>query len=862
MEPLYDIFISYAHKDIEPVGALVRSLGAEGLRVFVDETEIEAFGDIQRRVEHGIARSKVLVAWYSRNYAKSRACQWELAAGYLWSSGERVFVINPESGSDHIQPRSLLDRRFVTASDPSYIAREAKRQVAELGDALGDPAGLKQPRPFGFQPAGSNRFVGRIPELWAVHDALKRSAHPMLSGAARSIVQIRGLGGIGKSLLAEEYALRFGAAFSGGIFWSKAGGSDNNKSTQDREADRKQQITEFAAQVPLPVEKKPFTEIWAMLAEELPKSSCLWIVDDVPSGLTREQLANWYSPHPSIPTLITIPDLGHDDVGVTVDLNALTQEEALDLLRTHKLRDGGEEGAVNLVETLERHPLAIEIAASYLEFRNGAVSCADFVEQLRAPSRDQLEFAAKIKRSVSFVTAMSTTMKQLSPVATDLLILASVLASAPIPAELIDSAFAQLYQCSIEEGQLMRLEATAQTDQFALSRFDPVRPEARRVHTLVARAARLHVDSTERLERVRSAAMAALTDALQVTTYAKLFHRGLENIHARQLSANPASLQDTALMVLVGSFDIARGDLENAERLGQRALDYCMALPESHEDYANRARGLLGQVLVFRGDYARARAIFDSVLPSVEQTRPPGDMYRLGAQVSLATILCALGELDAARSLAGTAVAESVSANGPDHPLTLTSKTILAQIMATLGDNVHAVELMNEVLAARRKQAIEGDPDLLFEEFSLIKARGISSDLRDTEPIIEKAVDVFSAQFGAENSLTLQARLYRACLALQKNNLSEARRQLGDLLTTLDRVLGQGHPMTLETRVVQAQSMWLDGRYEEAKAQFDPLIAALEKALSPHHPEVIAAKFSLSRRRAISNAHTVFCRLW
>src|ERR1700751_3070090 len=86
--------------------------------------------------------------------------------------------------------------------------------------------GFAKPRPFGFQPAGSDRFVGRVPELWAVNDGLKRSANPMLSGVVRSIVQIRGLGGTCKSLLAEEYVLRFGAGFPGGIFWLKAFGSD------------------------------------------------------------------------------------------------------------------------------------------------------------------------------------------------------------------------------------------------------------------------------------------------------------------------------------------------------------------------------------------------------------------------------------------------------------------------------------------------------------------------------------------------------------------------------------------------------------------------------------------------------------
>jgi hypothetical protein len=544
MEPVYDVFISYTHKDQEPVRAFVSALRAEGLRVFIDETEIEAFSSIQSRVEQGIAKSKVLLAWYSTDYSKSRACQWELSAGCCCGSGERVLVVNPSSGTAHIQPRSLLNRLFATASDPKQLALDVRLRVAEFTDALGDNLGLKQPRPFGFQPTGSNRFVGRVPELWAINDGLKQSAHPMLSGVARSIVQIRGLGGIGKSLLAEEYALRFGAAFPGGIFWLKAFGSDSDKSVEDSEADRMQQITEFAAQIPLPVERKSFPEIWAMLAAELQKSACLWIVDDVPPGLTRDRLARWFSPHPSIPTLLTIPDLSHDDLGVRVDLNALTQNEALNLLRTYTLTDGEGEWAVSLIEALERHPLAIEIAAAYLEFRNGAVSCADFVRQLRTQTRDELEFAAKVRHSVSPAAVLSATLKHLSMPATDLLVLASVLASAPIPADLIDATFVRIYQCSPDDAEAKRLEATAETDRFALSRLDPVRPEARRVHKLVARVTRQHTAVPDRVALIRAAVVAALNaHALRGLSYATIFRLGLESTHARELSVNPAPLR-------------------------------------------------------------------------------------------------------------------------------------------------------------------------------------------------------------------------------------------------------------------------------------------------------------------------------
>ena len=43
------------------------------------------------------------------------------------------------------------------------------------------------------------------------------------------MAQLSGMGGVGKSLLAEEYALRFGAAYPGGIFWLRALGNDASR---------------------------------------------------------------------------------------------------------------------------------------------------------------------------------------------------------------------------------------------------------------------------------------------------------------------------------------------------------------------------------------------------------------------------------------------------------------------------------------------------------------------------------------------------------------------------------------------------------------------------------------------------------
>jgi len=52
------------------------------------------------------------MAFYSLNYAHSRACQWELTAGFLAAQREgdprqRVLIVNPEEMAEHIHPVEL-----------------------------------------------------------------------------------------------------------------------------------------------------------------------------------------------------------------------------------------------------------------------------------------------------------------------------------------------------------------------------------------------------------------------------------------------------------------------------------------------------------------------------------------------------------------------------------------------------------------------------------------------------------------------------------------------------------------------------------------------------------------------------------
>jgi hypothetical protein len=176
-------------------------------------------------------------------------------------------------------------------------------------------------------------------ELWELHAKLTANRIGLISGVyGQSAAQVRGLGGNGKTLLAREYALRFGSAYSGGVFWLNAYGNDDNRGSLDTEsrlAARQDQLLHFAMDSGIAIEGLKPEEIEAALWRQLEARgmACLWIVDDVPSAITASDLERyWFARVANASTLITARSREYGALGQQIDLGVLSPEEAVTLL--------------------------------------------------------------------------------------------------------------------------------------------------------------------------------------------------------------------------------------------------------------------------------------------------------------------------------------------------------------------------------------------------------------------------------------------------------------------------------------------------------------------------------------------------
>jgi len=864
MDAGYDVFVSYAHADAEPVLALRDALEARGLTVWLDDSTIETFESISGAIERGLAHSKAVVAYYSQTYPGRRACQWELTAAYLAAAQlgdprRRVLVVNPHPTVAHIEPVQLRDALLAAGGDISAAADALAAHVASVEGELGDRGMFVTPPWFGQRPLGSARFVGRSVDMWKLHSALHAGNVSLITGArGQALAVLTGMGGIGKSLLVEEYAMRFGAAYPGGVFWLRAFGHDDSSqplAAEGRVAQRDAQLLKFAGDLGLVTTDLAPDQLPAALGVALDERALafLWIVDDLPGELTRDEINDWLAPGRYGETLVTTRSRGYDPVGCQIELGVLSSAEGVALLALHRKPEGAKETAAaqDLVADLGGHALALDVAGAALKAETGMVSFAEYRDALMSPSDDELEFSTRYAGALpsghepSIASTLRRSIARLGDAGLDFLRLAAQLAVQPIPAGLVVEVLAAAD--ALDPRSARRRAAGGMHDAETLSLAETAGQDdgSRRVHTLVSRTIRLLERDAERSAALAAAATRALTATLSAFDSAGTIAPDATLAHARHIAAPAADALQAALLYWVGDQDSTRGDYRSARALLRQVVDAQAAfLGPEHPDTLKSTAGLAA-VLRQSGDLTGSRALCELVVEA--QTRVLGEEHEdtLRSLNSLAATLRECGDFEAARELHERALQTQRRVLGEAHWETILTMNSLAVTLAELAQLDDACELLQRVVDGMGRVVGEQHPDYLNCMSNLAAAQGMAGDMEGACRMLERIVRTQRRLQGEEHPTTLGST-YNLAAMLDELGDPEAGPLLVRVSDAQRRVLGDEHPQTLISIDRLAGSLRKHGDLEGARALGAEVLAARRRVLSDTHPDTRSAMNGLA----------------
>ncbi|GAB3479545.1 toll/interleukin-1 receptor domain-containing protein [Nocardiopsis coralliicola] len=407
----WDVFFSYPRADYRLAEPLISALRERGLRIFVDSSNVRDFSSISRSLAENLARSTLLLAFYSERYLYRRSCNFELTATYVAGQREgdpcrRIAVVNPHTGFDHVHPTELRDRRSLSLYEYSgrldALAAAIEEQVRSVGGAIGAPpeaaATPWYPPP---PPVGSTAAQPFRAELWAAHSALRPGAAAYHTGAWEGgTARLCSLDRAAAAAFAQDYALQFSASYPGGIFWFSMG-ERPEEPAEDAFTRGLATVCELLG-IGEAVRGDPAVQL-AEVAERIDRSGApsLWVLDGLPAPHGHAALRRFRNPQPRGSTLITGAVSRADDPGTLVDIAF----PDLDGMRPVLLqgappvvgsRPGQDESADLIVRKVGGHPAALAAARRLLTTADPPDLAYALVERrLDDPDEDVLSFAPR-----------------------------------------------------------------------------------------------------------------------------------------------------------------------------------------------------------------------------------------------------------------------------------------------------------------------------------------------------------------------------------------------------------------------------------------------------------------------------------
>jgi tetratricopeptide (TPR) repeat protein len=223
---------------------------------------------------------------------------------------------------------------------------------------------------------------------------------------------------------------------------------------------------------------------------------------------------------------------------------------------------------------------------------------------------------------------------------------------------------------------------------------------------------------------------------------------------------------------------------------------------------------------------------------------------RLG---NLAQLLLATNRLVEAEPLMRRALAIDEKSFGPDHPNVAIHLNNLAQLLQTTNRRVEAEPLMRRALVIDEASFGSDHPEVAIDLNNLANLLQDTNRRAEAEPLMRRALAIDEKSFGPDHPATARGISNLAQLLQDTSRLDEAEPLMRHSLAIEEKNFGPNHPTVAARLNNLAVLLQTTNRLVEAEPLMRRALAIDEKSYGPDHPDVARDLNNLARLLQATN---------
>ena len=717
----------------------------------------------------------------------------------------------PPAPAGQNAPLDLSSPALVGASAAEQLVRHVGGDEEAVTLAVQSLDGAGAPRYPGLRTAiislqdRNEDFTGRAAEL----TLLRKRLTDQDGGRRRRVQTLHGLGGVGKSQLAREYAYRYQADYDI-VWWVSA---ERRSSTISGLANLAQRL-EVRGSLS---DTDAALAVRDALTEGRPHAHWLLIFDNAEDPETLRDFLPGGTGH----VVITSRNQVWSGEATEQEVDVFTTAESI----THLCRRVDwltEDQARELAVVQGDLPLTVEHAAAYLE-----------------------TYGVSVERYIDLLTSQPAVLFSDAPLSDYPDPIWTTFATSLAGLEREWPAAKRLLQMSVFLGPGRFSQTLVYKSQEMLRALSAVDPRLRRSPALLGR-----VVST--IRRLSLAKVDGRTDSIEV-------HRLLQTYLKMEMTdAEAAEIRDEVRDVLVGQRPLG-GEVEDPENRPsfERIRPHLTACAAEASERPEVRQLMIDLVrLLWRGgEFQRGRTEAERIYALWRTTLGEGDVQTLALHTLRANLLRDLGEFQAALALdERTWAAQRELLGEDDHGALVTARGMAAGLRA-LGRYQEALDRDLRTYESLRAQYDEFDRNVLSTAHNLAIDYRLMGDAKTAQRFDEQTERTRRQVLGPTNDRTLSSQLYLARDKRDSGELRDAAVDLERLVRIYRETRGSNHPDTLRAAKSLAVSRRVLGDYQGAAELTKDTFSRCLATYGPDHPDTWTCGLNLAADEWCTGKH-------